>query len=482
MTRPAPICTAQSLACTAPEFFATLTDAEIFVLQGMPEFWERPDQHVPGGDWRSFGFIGGRGFGKTYAIATWINAEIEAGRVRRLGLIAPTIDRVDEIQIENLIRTAPPWFKPVRARGTIVWPNGVQAEVHSAEAPGSARGSEFDLLWLTEIVAWSPTTRDQAFMIITVACRAGRSQFVWDTTSRGRNSVIRTLVKAAKDDPSRCILVQGSMLDNPLLTEKYIRDTCQKLSGQELQEEVHGRVFDGADGALWSQQTIDETRVERRPERPELTLIAVDPALSTDPSADETGIVFGDRGRDGQSYVWADKSGRHTIEEWTTIVVDQCEIDAAGVIIERNRLGEHAAHGILSLAKTRGIECITLKPAEPFPSRRRGVIYIREVVARDDKGARAQGPAAEYKQTRAHLVGSMMGNLETQMTTFVPGLRGQKSPNNFDAHAHLVNELADLERGRPGERAKENARQAGRVQAELQTRLLAAARGRGVGL
>src|SRR6202047_5522714 len=49
----------------------------------------RPEQLPPGGSWRVWLLLAGRGFGKTRCGAEWVRAEVKAGR-RRIALVGPT--------------------------------------------------------------------------------------------------------------------------------------------------------------------------------------------------------------------------------------------------------------------------------------------------------------------------------------------------------------------------------------------------------
>lgn len=481
-----PVCPAYALAHCGADFLSTLTEAERFVLPHLASVWLRPEQFFPAHDWRSVTFICGRGWGKTYAIAAYINAEIEAGRIRFLGLMAPNEDRVDEVQIQNLIDAAPPWFKPERAHATIVWPNGVTAEIFTPA--GRNRGSNLDFAWLTELVDWPTGSRVEAFNNITTACRVGRAQFVCDTTSQGKNELILALEATHEIDPDTSIIVRGTTFDNPMMSRKYLQAEVKKYRGRRLQEELLGRVFKEAAGALWSTETIE---MYRRPiggtPATVLTILALDPALVDSPTADEFGIIVGSRGIDGHVYIEGDMSGRHPIDVWSTMVVDRCEHgEAAGVVVETNHAGRFPVHAILSEARTRNqlddghrrVEYLTSD--QPFPRRVPGVIFVREIVARKSKGARAMAAAAESTAGRVHIVGELP-ELELELTTFVPGVRGD-SPGRFDAHAHLVNELAGLDHDEPGAKARDGMILAADAAKSLQASLVAAARGGRVGM
>jgi phage terminase large subunit-like protein len=333
---------------------------------------------------------------------------------------------------------------------------------------------------MVEIVAWQFYTRVEAFNNITTATRVGRAQFVWDTTSKGKNELILALEALHSEAPIENQIVRGTTFDNPMLSRTYLRNECRKYRGRRRQEELEGKVFAETAGALWSQETIDATRRLVAPESPALVLVSVDPAQSAAVTADEFGICVGARGRDGHSYVLEDRSGHYTPDEWGKIVVDRCALDAAGVLIERNRAGgDSASHVVVSEARTRGMKVEILPRGARVPARRVGVIFVKEIVAASDKATRAAGPAAEYTAARAHLVGEHP-ELELELTTYEPGTR--KSPNRYDAHAYLVTELAGLEYEDKTGTAAEDARGAVIAAEALRKALLSSARGRRIGL
>src|SRR5437773_9440923 len=44
------------------------------------EYWARPEQLPPSGDWRVWMILAGRGFGKTRVLSEWVRSQIESGR------------------------------------------------------------------------------------------------------------------------------------------------------------------------------------------------------------------------------------------------------------------------------------------------------------------------------------------------------------------------------------------------------------------
>lgn len=464
---------------------ARLTPAQI-VAAIHSLIWLRPEQRIPRGAWSYYGFICGRRFGKSHAIALEITRRVIAGEARRIGLMAPTLDRVDEVQITMLIAVSPPSFKAQRYKGGVVWPNGARAIAFTAENE-RARGDTFDLSWLTEIVDWPATTREDAFNAITTATSGGSNpQVLWDTTSKGKNELILHLLALNERDAEVYPIVRGTMFDNYYLSEAWLRQELAKYPpGRRRDEEVFGKVYAESAGAMWRQEWIDDHRVPAAPPRFAVRLVSVDPAISTRSDADPTGIVTLDLAHDGAIYVTNDLSDRHTAEQWTDIVIGQCvHGGASGALIERNR----GADGNVSLLRGR-LDAphwrelrLTIReltdPAAPFPPATPGVIYVRQVWARGAKDVRAQTPATLQEQGRVHHVGKL-DDLEYELTTHEPG--SPTSPNRYDALVHGVLELSGTLREAAPD-ARGDVAEAARVNDALRTSLRGVAARRGIGL
>jgi phage terminase large subunit-like protein len=437
---PAPL-----LAHLAQEIVAGLSLKEQIVLACTPDIWLRPEQQISRSDWIYYGFICGRGYGKTLAVGHEINRRVEAGESRSIGLMAPTLPRVGEVQIQTLIDTAPPWFKPIKVGDAgCVWPNGARALGFSPEAPGRCRSENFDLSWATELVDWQPTTRKDAWNNFSTATRASRdARLIWDTTNKGQNELILMLLDLHDNDPKMYPIQRGAMFDNPMLTRKYLHSECRKYvpGTRAYNEEVLGLVYAEAPGALWAVEWIETHRRLEKPRAPELRLISIDPGLTGEKTSDKVGFVIGSR-TSGHVYVEEDLSDHMTPDMYGDLAVRKC-IDqrCAGVIIERNHVGDHAAFVITSAARNHQMQVRLLDKRDPFPAWTPGVIYVREVVAASSKITRAEAPASETKAGRVHVVGNL-SELERQWTTFEPGSR--KSPNQYDASVYLILELAQL--------------------------------------
>ena len=160
----------------------------------------RPSQRPPAGDWRVWGYVAGRGAGKTRAGACWIQHRVEAGIMKLGCLIAPTTADIRDVMVEGpsgLLAVAPPWcrprFEPSKRR--VEWPNGARAVCLSGEEPERARGLNIDTLWADELACWqrAESTWDLAML----ALRAGTNPQALITTTPRRVAVLRRILAEA---------------------------------------------------------------------------------------------------------------------------------------------------------------------------------------------------------------------------------------------------------------------------------------------
>jgi phage terminase large subunit-like protein len=433
-----------ALALCDPKSIDDFPDELLALLAFDSDLWLRPDQRVEPGNWRSFGFLCGRGFGKTLGIASEIQRRVEAREIIAPCLVAPTEERVFEVQVRALLSVSTPWCRAEPYAKGVRWANGVTAVGATAAIPRPSSGSNYDFVWMTEIVRWDPSTRLAAFRDITTACRAGKKpQYVWDTTSQGDNEVITTLLAQHEANPAMHRLRNGTIYDNPVLSEQYVKDEIAKYGrgSQEYFEELEGKVFAQAGGALWRYEWIQTHRAAAVPDRFDVAVLAIDPALSGDPRADEVGmsVCYASRGQ----YFVRDLSAHLEPEEYADLAIRECERDCAGIVVERNHVGSHARDLIKVHAQLKGYKVVLVNDEGPFPNREQGVIFVREVVSTVSKGTRAAPVAALYRAGRVHHVG-VLADLERQQTTWIPG--AGKSPNRIDALVFGVAELAGIHR------------------------------------
>ena len=122
------------------------------------EFWARPSQLTPPGDWRIWLIKTGRGWGKTRTAAEWIRAQVDADNRGRLALVAPTAADARDVMVEGesgVLNISPPWNRPKYepSKRRLTWDNGAIATTYSADEPDRLRGPQHDGAWADEIAA-----------------------------------------------------------------------------------------------------------------------------------------------------------------------------------------------------------------------------------------------------------------------------------------------------------------------------------------
>lgn len=421
---------------------------ELAALAYAWELWARPKQLAPPTNWRSWGFVAGRGFGKTRACAELLIEEVRAGRARRVGFCSFKEDEAERTLIHGesgLINVSPPWFKPEVIKGQVVWPNGAIATPFTPEVPDGPRGPEHDLFWCSEVAAWPAATRDEFFKNIREGLRIGLARMIFDTTPKARNPLVRYLLQRASRDPQRHLVVRGATRENrDNLADGFVSELEADYAGtQRARQELEGEFFDDAEGALFKQHWIDHHR-RSLPPTLKRRVLSIDPAISVRKGTDETGIVDVALGADDQVFVIEDLTDRYAPEAWAKLLIDRYfEVRADCIVFERNRGGDLVVSNVRAYAMLRKIR-VEVVDAKATTRHVAGVIYAKELVSRKSKALRAEPVATLYERGRvSHVPGGDLGDLEDVMTTWVPEESGD-SPNALDAMVHGVFEIAGL--------------------------------------
>lgn len=211
------------------------------------------------------------------------------------------------------------------------------------------------------------------------------------------------------------------------LPEDYIEETLAGLPERQRQRFLDGSWLDDMAGALWRRSMIEPFRVANPPLLIRI-VIGVDPAVTSRPDSDETGIVAAGLGTDNHYYVLGDASLQGSPAQWAAAVDDQYRYFRADrVVAEVNNGGD------LIVANLRNVN-----PA----------ISCRSITATRGKLVRAEPIAALYELERVHHVG-IFPELEDQMCNYNPSMTAY-SPDRMDA---LVWALTELSGSNGGSRA-----------------------------
>ena len=274
--------------------------------------------------------------------------------------------------------------------------------------------------------------------------RLGNDPRVVVTTTPRPTKLIRSLVA----DPT-VFVTRGSTVENAKnLAPAFLEQIVRRYQGTRLgRQELDAEILDDVPGALWTHGLIDAGRVMVAPDLSRI-VVAIDPAVSSGETADETGIVVAGKDRSGHGYVLADASGRYSPSEWANAAITAWRAHAADRIVAEINNGGEMVEATLRV----------VDPNVPFAA----------VHAARGKVARAEPVAALYEQGRVHHLGAFP-LLEDQMCAFSADFDRATagfSPDRVDA---LVWALSDLfVTPLPGEGIREVYRQ--RAATESNTR------------
>lgn len=463
------------------KYLQRLTPQELVALRYNWEFWARPNQIAPGGNWTHWLLLAGRGFGKTRTGGEWIRQRVESGKARRIALVAPTAADVRKVMVEGesgILACSPPWNMPLfePSKLQLTWPNGAIAQLFSAEEPERLRGPQFDTYWADELAAWQKL--EDTWDMLQFGFRLGDDPQGCITTTP--KPVIRVKELLKMEASGEVVVTRGSTYDNKAnLAPKFFTTVVRKYEGTRLgRQELDAEVLEDMPGALWNRTQIDNSRVpslgppmppilnaadpvpgsrsqitdlaslmyaasvvaKSIPEDLTRIVVAVDPNASNNEGSDETGIVVAAKGLSGQGYVLADFSTRGSPNDWASTAVIAHDIFRADRVIgEANQGGNMVEHTIATAAKF-------LKMDGKRSSDYVGIVMVH---ATRGKVTRAEPVAALYEQGRVSHVGSLPV-LEDQMCLFTSDFDRKSmgySPDRVDALVwaltHLFLEQAD---------------------------------------
>ena len=410
----------------------TLSLGELEFLAWDWQTWARDDQLPPETDaqgrlWRTWLILGGRGSGKTRAGAEWVRAEVAllaqngGSGSGRIALIGETLDQVRSVMVEGvsgLLAVHPPRARPrfEQSKRQIVWPNGVVAQLFSAEDPESLRGPQFAAAWLDEIAKWRYA--EQTWDMLQFGLRLGAMpRQVVTTTPRP----VPILKRIMGEDST--VVTRVCTSDNAAnLAPAFIAEMERRYAGTLLgRQELEGELIEDMSGALWRREWIDQHRLLEGPPLQRIA-VAVDPPVTATRSSDACGICVAGLGPDGRAYVLADRTlqGREP-QVWARAAIAAYRDFAADRVVAEVNQGGDLVQDILR----------QIDPAVP----------IRMVRATRGKWVRAEPVAALYAEGRVSHVGHHAA-LEAQMLAFgADGLSGGRSPDRLDALVWALTEL-----------------------------------------
>ena len=291
---------------------------------------------------------------------------------------------------------------------------------YTAESIKSLEG--FKRLWWEE----AQTASKRSLEMTRPTIRAAGSEFWFSWNPRNATDPVDELLRGVSPPP-RTTLVNANWSDNPFLPDELALERAHDLTHNPGR---YGHIWEGeyepsAIGAIWDREVLHRNRRDKAPELSRI-VVAVDPAVSSEERANETGITVQGLGVDRRGYLLDDLSTHGSPRQWaerTVAAFDRYEADA--VVIEINQGGDMVKHTLRSI-----------RPNLP----------VIEVRATRGKHVRAEPISSLYALDKISHVGTYP-ELENQMCLMTAGgFEGDGSPDRCDAlvwgWTHLFPQIA----------------------------------------
>lgn len=406
-------------------------------------FWLRPSQLTAVNSKQKLTVcLAGRGWGKTRVLSETVQKYAMEHPNHVMIILGRTTSDVRDVIIlgdSGIMAIAHPderpEYKPQIRR--LIWKNGAQAMLFSAERPDSLRGVQAHFAACDEIAAYRNNPGSglaNAFDQVRIATRLptedGINQIVVATTPK-RTPIVLNILKEAEEHPEQVLIIRGSTYANRHLSKDYQETVTNLYAGTTLgKQELEGELLVDVEGALLQQATIDLHRTiqyapsldsefwKKLPNR----AIGIDPSVAANPN-DECGIIA--MGATGErkmylrhGYVLEDASVLGSPEVWAKRAIEMARKYRAPIIAESNQGGEM-------------VRMIIKGYDERVP--------VLLVHAKLSKFQRAEPVAAMYQRGRVHHC-DWYEMLESQWTGWAPG-QGLASPDRMDATVHAATAL-----------------------------------------
>lgn len=366
---------------------------------------------------------GGRGSGKSHFFAELLvedSLRIPGLRSACLREVQKSLKDSAKLLIEDKIKAlgVGKYFEPqvdriVAPGGGVIVFQGLQD--HTAESIKSLEG--FKRAWVEE----AQTISARSWELLRPTIRAEESEIWASWNPRNAWDPVDAFFRGP-EPPKDAIVVRANYSDNPFFPSvlEGERQHDQKTNPARYAHIWLGEYEPMAIGAIWDRANFHQHRMSDMPPL-ERIVVAVDPAVSSEPGSDEHGIIVAGIGSDQRGYLLADYSTKGPPRHWATRAIAAYDrFDADCIVIERNQGGDMCRHTIESVRQD---------------------VRIVEVVATRGKHVRAEPISALYALGRVSHVGTYP-ELEDQMCKMTAGgYEGDGSPDRTDALVWAFTEL-----------------------------------------
>jgi phage terminase large subunit-like protein len=430
--------------------------------------WARPKQLPPAGDWDIWGIAGGRGVGKTRTGAEFTVDFAQQHPGGHFALVGRTARDTRDTMVlgeSGVCSVAPPWFRPryYPSRAVVVFPNGFQAHMYSAEEPDLLRGPQHHGGWGDEFAAWK---KKEALSNLLDGLRLGeKPRLLFTTTPRRTPLFLDTFLGPRPDGGERPISAESikgkdeweftTTTKDHFGQEIRFRTICRRGRSEENalflspgfaakrraayggssygRMEMDAEILELVEGALWVITTsVDPFRVETCPQHFR-RIVVVDPSYAEDGDHDAAGIIVLGSGPspDGKAdpphgYVMADRTVQGSPRAWGAAAVQAYDDFRADLIVYESTTPPGKPHVVPDV----------IKSVDP-----KGRVKWHPIHAGRDKRTRADPVASLYEAGRVHHLENPdkhdhLAHLEHEMASWDPWDPKAKSPNRLDALVH----------------------------------------------
>lgn len=336
----------------------------------------RTKQRLPEGDWSIWLLLTGRGWGKTRTGSeVFLDMIISTpkdkdGRPTEWLVAGATHSDTVKLLMEGVSSLSHALsrrsiaYRYNKVDKLITLDTGQRIILTNAEDEDLGRGGNWSGVWLDEMgmfkrikYAW------QESLVPSVRAKlphGKRPRILITTTPKVRRKdafdILRDL--RARHDGS-VFLTVGSTFENEANLDEHAVTQWRALypeGSRAYRQEFLAELTDEVEGALWRQETIDSHRVaEFAPQSLTRLCVAVDPAATSNPDSDDTGIIIAGivgHPKDGDYYVIADRTSHSTPDEWgKTAVLAWHKYEADSIVYETNHGGEMVRSTLLNAAR-----------------------------------------------------------------------------------------------------------------------------------
>ncbi len=448
------------------------------VLRYRWNWWGRRKQLPPEGEWDIWGLVAGRGSGKTRPASEWVIGKAQKMPGARWALVGRTASDVRDVMVlgeSGILASSPPWFRPryYPSRRVVVWPNGFQAHLYSADEPDLLRGPQHHGAWGDEFPTWP---RPEAWTNLQDGLRLGdhpqclltgtprRSPLFLDTflgpkdrikhPKSPHRPVTPEMIQSGaweftfetKDQwgnvvKHRTVVRRWSTEENSLNLAPGFAAKRRALYGDSAfgRMELDAEPQEIVEGALFDLAIIDDHRVPSSPAHYR-RVVGVDPSHSADGRYDACGIIVV-----GAANV-AEAPGKPELPHG--YVLDDCTLNASPNAWGHQAVKAHDDYRCDAIVYERNaspdkpdVVPDVIRTVDPH-----GRIRWIGVYSDRDKRTRADPIASLYEAGRVHHVKdpdrpNHLAQLEDEMTSWDPWDPKAKSPNRVDALVHGLRHL-----------------------------------------